>query len=140
MEPGSREFKHVDLTRRIIKVFYEVYNELGFGYLESVCENGLTLALLEDGLAVQAQTELTVWFRGRPIGRFKADLIVDGAVLVELKCARARVASYEAQVLNYLRATELEIALLLNFGPKPAVRRFVFENKRKRSLNLRSSA
>ena len=133
-------FKHVELTRRVLKVFYDVYNEIGFGYLESVCQRAMQLALREDGLAFEAQRPLTVWFRGRAVGQFKADLIVQDVVLVELKCTRALERANEAQVLNYLRATTIEIGLLLNFGPAPQVRRLVFTNERKRAQNLRSSA
>jgi len=115
----------------IIGVFYEVYNELGVGFLESVYRNSLQLALISKGLTVEAELPISVFFRGRNVGDFKADLVVNHTVLIELKTAEDIVSAHEAQVLNYLRATSLEVGLLLNFGPKPQVRRFLLDNSRK---------
>jgi len=113
--------KHEEITRRIIKVFYDVYNELGRGFLESVYEQAMAIALREGGLAVTQQAPITVHFRGHLVGDFRADLLVEGAVIVELKAARAIDVAHQAQLMNYLRATEIEVGLLLNFGPKPRV-------------------
>ncbi|MBZ5521519.1 MAG: GxxExxY protein [Acidobacteriia bacterium] len=124
--------KHWQLCNEIIGVFYAVYRELGYGFLEAVYEEAIALALMEAGFTVARQVPVPVWFRGKRIGEYKADLVVNNAVLLELKAARALDSSHEAQSLNYLRATEIEVALLLNFGPKPHFRRFVFENKRKK--------
>lgn len=126
------QFKHVPLTEKIIGVFYEVYNELGQGFLESVYENAMTVALSQSGLAVVQQSDVQVMFRGQVVGEFRADLIVEGTILVELKAARAIDVAHEAQVLNYLRATTIEVGLLLNFGPKPQMKRFAFDNNRKK--------
>jgi GxxExxY protein len=123
--------KHWQLCHDIIEVFHTVYNELGFGFLEAVYEEALALALTEAGYTVTRQVPVPVWFRGKCIGQYKADLIVNGDVLLELKAARILDSSHDAQSLNYLRATEIEVALLLNFGPKPHFKRFVFENTRK---------
>jgi len=131
MHANERERKHWDLCHDIIEVFYAVYNELGFGFLEAVYEEALALALTEGGFSVARQVPTPVWFRGSKIGDYKADLIVNNAVLLELKSVRTLDPAHEAQVLNYLRSTELEVALLLNFGPRPAFRRLVFENDRK---------
>ena len=125
--------KHWDLCHDIIEVFYAVYNELGFGFLEAVYEKALDIALKEAGFTVAHQVETPIWFRGQKIGDYKADLVVNDAVLIELKAARNIDSSHEAQTLNYLRATEFEVALLLNFGPRPSFRRLVFENARKES-------
>ncbi len=119
--------KHWELCHDIIEVFYAVYNELGFGFLEAVYEEALALALTEAGYIVARQVSVPVWFRGRRIG-----VIINDSVLLELKAARTLDSSHEAQSLNYLRATEIEVALLLNFGPKPHFRRYVFENTRKK--------
>jgi GxxExxY protein len=119
-------------------VFYEVYNELGCGFLESVYEKAMAIALGAAGLRVSRQVGIEVWFRGQSVGDFRADEIVEDAVLLELKAARAIEPSHEAQLLNYLRATELEVGLILNFGPKPEFRRLVFANERKRSLGDRT--
>ena len=136
MNADERGLKHKELTERILKVYYEVYNEQGFGYLESVYERAMAIALADAGLRVQRQVPIAVYFRGQVVGEFVADLLVEDLVLLELKAARAIDSSHEAQTLNYLRATPIEVGLLLNFGPKPEFRRFAFENSRKR-LNAR---
>jgi GxxExxY protein len=131
-EHGSRQgLKHQDLTQRIVKVFFEVYNELGVGFLESVYEGAMAIALQDAGLVVQRQLPIEVMFRGREAGIFKADLVVEGTVIVELKAARAFDAAFAAQILNYLRATRIEVGLLMNFGPKPEFKRYLFDNDRK---------
>ena len=131
MDANQRGLKHGELTERIIGVFYEVYNELGHGFLESVYEEGMALALVQAGMRVERQYPLKVLFRGHVVGDFRADLIVERAVILELKAGSGIDASHEAQLLNYLRATEIEVGLLFNFGPKPQFKRMVFENSRK---------
>jgi GxxExxY protein len=125
------KLKHADTTERIIGVFFEVYRELGHGYLESVYERAMAIAVAQAGLAVQLQYAIPVWFRGQQVGAFTADLLVDDAVLVELKSARTLESAHEAQLLNYLRATTIEVGLLLNFGPEPQFKRLAFDNDRK---------
>jgi GxxExxY protein len=132
MNADQHGYKHEELTGRILKVFYEVYNELGYGFLESVYEKAMALALNAAGLKTERQMPVVVWFRGNAVGDFAADLLVRTSVLVELKATRTLEPAHEAQLLNYLRATEIEVGLLLNFGPKPQVRRFVFDNERKK--------
>jgi GxxExxY protein len=124
-------YKHSELTDAIIAVFYEVYNELGYGFLESVYRNALRLALLEKGLAVEREVSVAVFFRRKNVGDFRADLVVNKTVLLEPKTAERIVPAHEAQVLNYLRSTSLELGLILNFGPKPQVRRLLLDNARK---------
>ena len=131
IDANEHERKHWDLCHQIIGVFYSVYNELGYGFLEAVYEEALAIGLTESGLQVTRQVPTPIWFRGQSIGEYKADLIVNNAVLLELKAARVLDTSHEAQTLNYLRATDIEVALLLNFGPKPHFKRFVFENSNK---------
>lgn len=140
MNADERVFKHEDLTRQIIGAFYEVYNELGFGFLESVYREAMALVLRSLGLHVEKEFCLEARFRGQVIGGFKADLLVSGRVIVELKAVRTLDRSHEAQTLNYLRAGVLEVALLLNFGPKPQVRRLAFANHRKNLPFLPKSA
>jgi len=125
------KYKHSELTDLIIAVFYEVYNELGFGFLESVYRKSLCLALLQKGVSVEQEVPVTVFFRGQNVGDFRADLVVDRTILLELKTAEQIVAAHESQVLNYLRSTALELGLILNFGPKPQVRRLLLDNSRK---------
>ncbi len=127
------QLKHRELTEKVIGTFYEVYNELGHGFIESVYENSLAIALRENGHEVLQQVDIPVWFRGTKVGDFDADLLVDRKVILELKSARAVDPAHVAQLLNYLRATEIEVGLLLNFGPKPELKRLVFDNARKQT-------
>ena len=128
---NSRYVKHKEITDIILKSFYEVYNELGDGFLESVYENALYIVLNGYGLCVERQKDISVFFRGKVIGDFKADLIANEKVIVELKAVRALAPAHEAQLINYLKATNIEVGLLLNFGRKPEFKRFVYDNKRK---------
>jgi GxxExxY protein len=123
--------KHQEITEKIIGVFYEVYNELGPGFLESVYEQSMAIALSEAGLQVVKQAPITVHFRGQVVGDFRADLLVNNQVIVELKAAHVIERIFEAQLMNYLRATRVEVGLLMNFGPKPEFKRFIFDNERK---------
>jgi GxxExxY protein len=136
MNWDPENYKHQELTQVIIQVFYEVYNELGHGFLESVYQEAMLIALRQKGMTVEAQRPLPVWFRGGKIGDFRPDLIVGDAVVVELKAARALEPVHEAQLLNYLRASDLEVGLLLNFGPAPKIKRMVFANEKKKNLRL----
>lgn len=127
----NEQFRHFELTKSIIGTFYEVYNELGHGFLESVYENSLTIALRQKGLNVFQQIAVPVWFRGSRVGDFVADLLVNQLVILELKSVRSIDSAHIAQLLNYLKATEIEIGLVLNFGPKPEFKRLAFGNDRK---------
>ena len=127
----NEQFLHWDLTEKVIGVFYEVYNELGGGFLESVYENSLAVALRSNGFDVEKQISIPVWFRGVKVGDFVADLLVNGCVLLELKAGRAIDSAHTAQLLNYLKATNVEVGLLLNFGPRPEFKRVAFGNQRK---------
>ncbi len=124
--------KHSGLTAKIIGVFYDVYNELGYGFLESSYAEAMVLALQESGLIAVREVAVPVWFRGKNIGRYYADLIVENTVLLELKAVRTLEPAHEAQLLHYLRATEIEVGLLLNFGVRPQFRRLLFDNERKK--------
>lgn len=124
--------KYYHLTKKVIGVYYDVYNELGNGFLESVYEQSLSLALKQAGLRVRRQVGIPVWFRKHQVGRFEADLIIEDLVIVELKAVKRIVKAHRSQLLNYLRATEMEVGLLFNFGPKPEFERFAFDNARKK--------
>jgi GxxExxY protein len=119
-------------------VFYAVYNELGNGFLESVYEESLAIALRDVGLQVQQQLAIPVSFRGHCVGEFRADIAVENALLLEIKTARALDAIHEAQLLHYLKATPFEIGLLLNSGPRPQFRRLILDNieKQKRVAKI----
>ena len=127
----NADLKHGLVTDKILKVFYQVYNELGHGFLESVYHRSLVIALDSVGLKVCSPVEIPVWFRGTQVGRFEADILVENCVLLELKAARALDQSHQAQLLNYLRATDIEVGLLLNFGERPEFKRVIFDNLRK---------
>lgn len=131
MDQGEERLKHRALTEQIIGVFFEVYNELGHGFLESVYEKAFEVALTAKNLRVRRQIEVPVWFRGHKVGDFSADMLVQEGVLVELKSCRGLDVAHEAQLLNYLRATEIEVGLLFNFGLKPQFKRLAFDNRRK---------
>jgi len=131
MNTDNHGFKHGEITQRVIRIFYDVYNELGYGFLESVYERSLEIALNATNLKVCRQIEIPVQFRGQPVGIFAADMLVENCVLLELKAARALDSSHTAQLLNYLRATDIEVGLLLNFGIKPEFKRLIFDNPRK---------
>lgn len=132
MSIAPANLMHGELTERIIGVFYDVYNELGYGFLESTYSGAMLIALHDAGLSASCEVSVPVWFRGRKIGQYFADLLVNDCVLVELKTARNIESAHEAQLLHYLRATEIEVGLLLNFGVRPQFRRLLFDNPRKR--------
>ena len=125
------ELLHKDLTDIILKTFYEVYNELGYGFLENVYQNALLIELRNKGLNVVPQKRIKVYYKGDEVGDYFADLIVEEKIILELKAADYIVEQFENQIVNYLRGTDCEVGLLLNFGKKPEFRRKIFENKRK---------
>ncbi len=132
MHTSSAALKHSGLTEKIIGVFYDVYNELGHGFLESTYAEALLIALTQAGIAVEREVSVPVWFCGQKVGQYFADIMVQGTVLLELKAARNLESAHEAQLLHYLRATEVEVGLLLNFGLRPQFRRLLFDNERKK--------
>jgi GxxExxY protein len=127
--------KHEALTERINKIFYKVYTELGYGFLEKIYQNSLYLALKDEGFFVEAQKQIKVYFRGIEVGEYYADLIVNELIIIEIKAAEALVPEHEAQLLNYLRGTDKEVGLLLNFGKNPEIKRKVYDNELKPNLN-----
>ncbi len=128
------KYKHTDLTERIIAAFYAVYNSLGYGFLEKVYENALAIELRKMGFEVEQQHSIKVFYDKQIVGEYYADLIVAGRIIIELKATRQLLKEHEAQLLNYLKATPYEVGLLLNFGPKPEIKRRAFDNERKPNL------
>jgi GxxExxY protein len=119
------EMIHQKLTEIILGTCFEVMNELGGGFLESVYEKALLIALRDKRVAAQSQVPLSVLFRGEKVGEFFADIVVEGKVIIELKTAKAIAPEHQAQIINYLKATGMEVGLLVNFGPtKLEYRRF----------------
>jgi len=119
------------LTDAVINCFYAVYSSLGYGFLEKVYENSLLYELTKRGIKAQAQYPLSVHYDGVVVGEYFADLIVEDGLILEIKSVKSLLPEHEAQLLNYLKATEIEVGLLLNFGPKPEVKRKVFDNDKK---------
>lgn len=132
MDAAPSGLKHSELTDKIIGVFYDVYNELGHGFLESTYAEAMFVALEQARLRAVREVPVPVWFRSRKVGQYFADMVVDGRVLPELKATRNLESAHEAQLLHYLRATDLEVGLLLNFGVRPQFRRLLFDNAKKK--------
>lgn len=124
-------YQHNDLTKKIIGCFYNVYHSLGYGFLEKVYENSLALELKQSGLFTVQQMPIKVSYKDNPVGDYFADLVVANKIILELKAQEVLVPENEAQLLNYLKATEYEIGLLLNFGKKPEIKRRIFSNNLK---------
>ena len=127
---NADNYKHTEITEKIIKAFFKVYNTLGYGFLEKVYENALKHELIQMGLFVEKQKQIKVFYEGKEVGEYYADLTVEGSVIIELKAAENLCEEHEFQLINYLKATEIEIGLLLNFGKKPELKRKVFSNER----------
>lgn len=122
---------HENITKKIIEAYYKVYNSLGYGFLEKVYENALKIELKRTNLKVDQQKNVKVFYNEFEVGDYFADLIVEDLVIVELKAAEILCEEHEAQLINYLKATNLEVGLLLNFGKKAEFKRKVFSNDRK---------
>lgn len=131
MNADYEDFKYKDLTEKIIEIFYRVYNKLGYGFLEKVYENAMMIELRRKDIPAKAQSPINVFYEREIVGEYFADILVDNKVLVEIKASKNLVEDNEAQLLNYLKATDIEVGLLLNFGPQPEVRRRAFDNTRK---------
>jgi len=127
----DENYKQTELTEKIIRGFYNVYNKLGYGFLEKVYEKALVIELTKLGLDVRGQVPVKVYYDGNEVGSYFADLIVNNTVIIELKSCDGFIEEHEAQLTNYLKSTKIEIGLLLNFGVKPQVKRKVFSNQYK---------
>jgi GxxExxY protein len=126
--------KHTDITGKVIGAFFKVYNTLGYGFNEKVYENALAIELHKAGLKAVKQLEIVVYYQGENVGDYRADIVVNDVVIVELKAVRELAEEHEAQLLNYLKATTIEVGLLLNFGVKAEHKRKVYDNDRKGPL------
>ena len=131
MPADYQDFKHKELTEKIINIFYRVYNKLGYGFLEKVYENAMMIEFKREGILAISQSPIKVFYEGDVIGEYYADILVDNKVIIEIKAAKRLVEKNEAQLLNYLKATDIEVGLLLNFGTEPEVKRKAFDNTRK---------
>lgn len=122
---------HKSITDAILKAYYNVYNELGFGFLEKVYQNSMYLELKLLGLKVEAQKQIKVYFKNQLVGEYYSDLLVEDKVIVELKATELLMNVHIAQVMNYLKATPIEVGMLLNFGEEPEFKRIIYTNNRK---------
>ena len=130
------ERQHSRITDHVIFCYYNVYNKLGYGFLEKVYEKALLIELKGRDVLAVPQHPIIVHYEGHIIGEYFSDLLVENKVIVEIKAIRNFLPEHDAQLLNYLKATDIEVGLLLNFGPKPEVRRKAFSNTRKANRTL----
>ena len=124
--------KYEEITEKIIKSFYNVYNTLGYGFLEKVYENAMMIDLRKAGLKCENQIPIKVFYQNEIIGEYFADILVENKIIIELKAIKQLTKQDEAQLLNYLSSTKIEVGLLLNFGEKPEIKRKIFDNKLKK--------
>ncbi len=122
----TNEYLHSDLTKVILRAFYNVYNKLGYGFLESVYQNAMLLELKKLGLSCEKEKAVKVYYDNEIVGSFFADIIVEAKVIIELKAVSKIVAKHEVQLVNYLKGTSLKVGLLLNFGHEPETKRKVW--------------
>ncbi|VTT96417.1 Uncharacterized protein OS=Roseiflexus sp. (strain RS-1) GN=RoseRS_0238 PE=4 SV=1: PDDEXK_3 [Gemmataceae bacterium] len=122
--------KHENITEQIIGAFYTVYNTLGWGFLEKVYQGAMEVELRKRGLSIVPQAKIEVYYDGVAVGEYFADILVEGLVIVELKAVERLAPEHDAQVVNYLRASSIDIGLLMNFGPRPEFRRKIFESRK----------
>lgn len=135
----SENDKHSELTKLIIKAYYNVYNKLGYGFLEKVYERAMLIELHELGMKASSQLPINVYYNEQEVGNYYADIMVEGSVIIELKASESLCEEDEAQLTNYLRATTIEVGLLLNFGKTAQFKRKVFSNSFKQNKNLNLS-
>lgn len=131
----GNNFIHSELTGSILKAFFNVYNAIGFGFPEKVYENALCIEFRKAGLEYEKQKSIAVHYEGQIVGNYYADLVVEGKVIIELKAVETIITQHEMQLVNYLRATYIEVGLLLNFGPQPQYKRRVLSNEFKNLSN-----
>jgi len=135
MIENKSNYLHSEITDLIIKAYYQVYNKLGFGFMEKVYENAMLIELRRFNLKCEKQKHITVYYDEFSIGEYFADIIVNDCVIIELKAAEEICQEHEAQLVNYLKAIDIEVGLLLNFGKEPRFKRRVltaeFKNLKK---------
>jgi GxxExxY protein len=135
METGEN-YLHSELTELIIKAYYNVYNKLGYGFLEKVYENALIIELQKFDLSCEKQKPIKVFYDEINVGEYFADIVVNDCVIIELKAVDSFIEEHEAQLINYLRSTDIQVGLLFNFGKKAEFKRKAFSNKFKNQKSL----
>lgn len=128
-----KTFPHQELTKSLIGIYYDIYNELGYGFLEKVYHNAMLIELKSRGYEFESQKKIEVIYKKEIVGDYIPDIIINNSVIIELKCVECMVESHEAQLLNYLKATDIEVGLLLNFGKDPQFIRKIFTNDFKKN-------
>jgi GxxExxY protein len=128
---------HKEKSKSILKVFYDIYNQLGYGFLEKIYQNAMYFELKSQGYKVEAQKQIKVYFKDQLVGEYYADLVIDDVIIIELKACEYLLNSHIAQLMNYLKSTKMEVGLLLNFGESPEFKRLIYTNNRKQNLMLR---
>jgi GxxExxY protein len=126
------DYLHQDKTEKIIQAYYKVYNTLGFGFLEKVYHNAMLIELRRMGFECKSQTPISVFYEAFLVGEYYADIIVDDCVIIENKATEMLIEDHAFQIINYLKATNIEVGLLLNFGKRPGFKRLIFTNNRKK--------
>ncbi|MFY8213037.1 MAG: GxxExxY protein [Flavobacterium sp.] len=129
-------FPHQELTKTIIGIYYDVYNEMGHGFLEKVYQNSMIVELQSRGLKVESQKKINVFYKQVVVGEYIPDIIVNNSVIVELKCVEYFNESHQAQLINYLKSTECEVGLLLYFGNDPQFIRKIYTNNLKKRIKI----
>ena len=133
--PNKMELIHKDLSDKIIKCYYKVYNTLGYGFLEKVYENAMLIELKKSGLNAQSQQKINVFYDEELVGDYFADIVVNDLIVLELKATSSLQEEHECQLVNYLRATKMELGFLFNSGTEAEFKRKVFMNKHKRNTD-----
>ena len=131
MDADYQDFKYVELTEKIIEIYYRVYNKLGYGFLEKIYENAMMIEFKKENISAVSQSAIKVLYEGEIVGEYFADILISDKIILEIKAAKNVAEEHETQLLNYLKATNIEVGLLLNYGPKPNFKRKAFDNTRK---------
>ncbi len=131
MDADYQDFKFVELTEKIIEIYYRVYNKLGYGFLEKIYENAMMIEFKKENISAVSQSAIKVLYEGEIVGEYFADILISDKIILEIKAAKNIAEEHEAQLLNYLKATNIQVGLLLNYGPKPNFKRKAFDNTRK---------
>lgn len=127
-----KNYPHQELTKSIIGIYYNVYNELGYGFLEKVYHRAMIIELNKNGYEVEHEKKIEVFYKNEVVGTYIPDLIINKSVILELKCVEYLIEARENQLINYLKATECEVGLVLNFGKDPQFKRKIFTNDLKK--------
>jgi GxxExxY protein len=133
---NTKNFPLQELSKEIIGIYYHVYNELGYGFLEKVYQNAFAIELLSRGYQIEKHKKINVFYKNEIVGEYIPDIVVDNKLIIELKCVEFLVEAHECQLINYLRATECEVGLILNFGKDPQFIRKIFTNNLKKNRLL----